>query len=120
MPKETFSALQSQIKKLQQKADAIQAKQRGPVLASLVRSMRDYGITVEELSDALEKRTATPRKTRGRPAAEKGANKTVRQVAPKYRHPDTGDTWTGRGKAPRWLSAAEASGASREDFIIKA
>jgi DNA-binding protein H-NS len=24
-------------------------------------------------------------------------------VAPKYRNPETGDTWSGRGRAPRWL-----------------
>lgn len=25
-------------------------------------------------------------------------------VAPKYRNPATGATWTGRGKTPRWLA----------------
>ena len=25
------------------------------------------------------------------------------KVAPKYRNPATGDTWTGRGKAPKWI-----------------
>lgn len=24
-------------------------------------------------------------------------------VAPKYRNPNTGETWTGRGKAPAWI-----------------
>lgn len=25
-------------------------------------------------------------------------------VAPKYRNPATGETWTGRGKAPKWIA----------------
>ena len=24
-------------------------------------------------------------------------------VAPKYRNPETGDTWSGRGRAPHWI-----------------
>ena len=35
------------------------------------------------------------------------------KVAPKYRDPATGDTWTGRGKAPRWIADKD-----REQFLI--
>ena len=35
------------------------------------------------------------------------------KVAPKYRDPATGDTWTGRGKAPRWIADK-----NRDDFLI--
>lgn len=38
-------------------------------------------------------------------------------VAPKYRSPD-GQTWTGRGKPPKWLAEFEVQGRSREDFRI--
>lgn len=31
------------------------------------------------------------------------------KVAPKYRNPLTGDTWTGRGKAPKWIQGQERS-----------
>ena len=31
------------------------------------------------------------------------------KVAPKYRNPSTGDTWTGRGKAPKWIEGRERS-----------
>jgi DNA-binding protein H-NS len=41
-------------------------------------------------------------------------------VAPKYRDPETGDTWAGRGLKPRWLTAAMKSGKSLEAFAIKA
>lgn len=40
-------------------------------------------------------------------------------VAAKYRHPiESGTTWTGRGKAPRWILDHEASGGRREDLLI--
>jgi DNA-binding protein H-NS len=42
------------------------------------------------------------------------------KVAPKYRHPETGETWSGRGLKPRWLTAAMKSGKSLEAFAITA
>jgi DNA-binding protein H-NS len=41
-------------------------------------------------------------------------------VAAKYRHPETGETWAGRGLKPRWLTAAMKSGKSLESFAITA
>jgi DNA-binding protein H-NS len=39
------------------------------------------------------------------------------QVLPKYRNPDyPAETWTGRGKRPRWLRARLDSGARMDDF----
>ena len=35
------------------------------------------------------------------------------KVAPKYRNPTTGETWTGRGKAPKWIE-----GKNRTNFSI--
>lgn len=40
------------------------------------------------------------------------------KVAPKYRHPETGATWTGRGLKPRWLAEQLASGKQMSDFAI--
>jgi len=40
-----------------------------------------------------------------------------KSAAPKYRGPN-GDTWTGRGKRPRWLTGALAEGKKLEDFLI--
>jgi DNA-binding protein H-NS len=40
------------------------------------------------------------------------------KVRPKYRDPETGVTWSGRGHAPRWLVAAMNPGKRREDFRI--
>ena len=35
------------------------------------------------------------------------------KVAPKYRNPSTGETWTGRGKAPKWIE-----GRDRGSYLI--
>ena len=40
------------------------------------------------------------------------------KLAPKYRCPDTGETWCGRGLKPRWLSSAIKAGKKLEDFAI--
>jgi DNA-binding protein H-NS len=40
-------------------------------------------------------------------------------VLPKYRNPQTFETWSGRGKRPRWLVAAVKSGHKIEEFRIK-
>jgi DNA-binding protein H-NS len=42
-----------------------------------------------------------------------------RKVKPKYRNPaDSSQTWTGRGKRPRWYSAALAAGKKEKDLLI--
>lgn len=40
------------------------------------------------------------------------------RVLPKYRNPQTSETWSGRGKLPRWLVAAMKSGHKIEEFRI--
>jgi DNA-binding protein H-NS len=41
-------------------------------------------------------------------------------VKPKYRNPDNrSETWSGRGRLPRWLQAKVDGGAKVEDFLIE-
>ncbi len=41
------------------------------------------------------------------------------KVAVKYRNPDNPDeTWTGRGRQPKWLVAALKKGAKMDDFAL--
>ena len=49
-----------------------------------------------------------------------GKSRTVKgsKVAPKYRHPKTGETWSGRGGVAGWLAREIKSGKKREDFLI--
>ena len=60
-----------------------------------VRSIVDeYALTQQEIF---------PTSTRAR-SATSGT-----KVAPKYRDPATGQTWTGRGKAPKWIQGQDRS-----------
>ena len=48
------------------------------------------------------------------------AGRKLGKVAPKYRNPGNPDeTWTGRGKQPRWMAALVKKGKKPEDFLIK-
>ncbi|MCK8786762.1 H-NS histone family protein [Roseomonas sp. NAR14] len=53
---------------------------------------------------------------RGGRKPRKDAGKTIE---PKYRGPN-GEEWTGRGRKPKWLMAAEADGKDPEQFRIAA
>ena len=42
------------------------------------------------------------------------------KVLPKYRNPENpAETWSGRGKQPRWLTAQLRSGKKVNDFLIR-
>ena len=56
-----------------------------------------------------------------RPAVVNGAGKVHplkgRKAPIKYRGPN-GEAWSGRGLAPRWLSALEQKGKKRDSFLV--
>ena len=95
------------------------------VIAEIRQKITDYGITFDELGKSSRGRAAKGSRSglkKGRPAAKKtGAAKQrgKRKVAPKYRDPQSGATWSGRGLTPRWLREKEKAGAKREEFLIK-
>ncbi len=78
---------------------------------------KSEGYTIEELFGG----TGATRKTATRKVAKKStAGRKLGKVPPKYRNPANKDeTWTGRGKQPRWLAAEVAKGKKVEDFLIK-
>ncbi|MGH8190258.1 MAG: H-NS family nucleoid-associated regulatory protein [Rhodanobacteraceae bacterium] len=41
------------------------------------------------------------------------------KVAPKYRNPAGTETWSGRGKRPRWFLAALKTGKKEKDLLIR-
>ncbi len=48
-----------------------------------------------------------------------GRGKLRGKVKPKYRNPaDSSQTWSGRGKRPRWFHAAIAAGKKEKDLLI--
>jgi len=121
MTRQNYSTLQAkinkEIEKLQKQAQALQSKQRKPVISSIIRSMKEYDISPEEIATAFGK---SKTKVTGETKTIKSP-KTARvkkPVAPKYRHPNSGATWTGRGKAPLWIVEAEKNGQMRQQFLI--
>ncbi len=40
-------------------------------------------------------------------------------VAPMYRHPKTGETWSGRGRMANWLAAEIKDGKKKEAFLVE-
>jgi DNA-binding protein H-NS len=71
----------------------------------------------------LEKRLAQLRRDFDAPQGESASLISERRkyprVFPKYRNPnEPSETWSGRGKQPRWLAAALKTGHKIEDFVI--
>jgi DNA-binding protein H-NS len=87
------------------------------IRSKITKFAKAEGYTIEELFGGAGAGT------RGRKAAAKPGPKAGRKlgkVAPKYRNPaNPKETWTGRGKQPRWLAALTAKGKKAEEFLIK-
>lgn len=76
-------------------------RERAEVRGKVEELVKSSGFTIEELF------------ARGRSAA-KG-----KTVAPKYINPEnSAETWTGRGRKPKWLVAKLAKGANMDEFAI--
>lgn len=77
----------------------------------------------------LEKRLAQLRYEKEIPAVVRaserskdagGERRKYPRVFPKYRNPnEPSETWSGRGKQPRWLTSALKSGRAIEEFVIR-
>ena len=120
--------IQSQIDKLQKQASEIRVREFDKTVQDILAKMNAFGITVKDLQTkrgaklsgklsgkgGAAKQAKTASKGSGKRAPSKNAG-TV--VAPKFRGPN-GETWTGRGLMPRWLSALVASGKTKEQFAI--
>lgn len=96
----SYKELLAQREKLEKQIEEAKAKEYADVLNEIKQKMADYGITLAELGGGRGKLGKG-----GRPRAG---------VAPKYRDPASGSTWSGRGKPPRWIA-----GQDREQFLIK-
>jgi DNA-binding protein H-NS len=97
---ESYKQLQEQIKSLQNRAEEVRRSELSRTISDIREKMEELGISVEDLQRAQGKQKA-PRKVSA-------------PVAPKYRDPASGKTWSGRGKEPKWLA-----GRSKGDFLIK-
>lgn len=74
---------------------------------SIIEAAEKVGTSVEDILAHGEKRKLNKKKS------EKA------KVEPRYRNKaNHEETWTGRGKQPRWLVAEIEKGATLEDFLI--
>lgn len=96
----TYKELKAQAEALLQQAEAARRAEIAAVVAEIQARMKEYGITLADLKGGAKK------------AKSRGA------VAARYRNPATGETWSGRGRAPKWLADALAKGRSRDEFLL--
>lgn len=95
----SYKDLLAQREKLEKQIEEAKAREYAEVLNDVKQKIADYGFTLAELGMSRVKAGKI-----GRPRAG---------VAAKYRDPETGATWSGRGKPPRWIA-----GKDREQFAI--
>ncbi|WP_370682228.1 H-NS family nucleoid-associated regulatory protein [Comamonas sp. GB3 AK4-5] len=93
----TYKELLAQRDELEKKIEAERAAARATALTTVRELCAEYGITATDLV----------------PSASKSKPRAVGSVPAKYRNPETGDTWTGRGKEPVWIR-----GLAREAYLI--
>ncbi len=98
----THQELSAQIAALMQQAEAQRMGERKAVIQEIRATMAEFGITAADLDPG--------RASRG--------NAKGHTVAVKYRNAATGETWTGRGRTPRWLAAEVARGRTKEEFAL--
>ncbi len=106
----------SNLEQLKAERDALNAKieqaiaaQRGEAIRQAKKLVVEFNLTARDLGLS------------GIGGVARRAGDARARVAPKYRDPNNFEnTWTGRGKMPRWLNDAVQSGKSKESFLIGA
>jgi DNA-binding protein H-NS len=96
----TYKELKAQAEALLQQAEAARLAEIAAVVVEIQAKMKEYGITLDDLKGRTKK---TPSRV---------------AVAAKYRNPASGESWSGRGRAPRWLTDELGKGHSRDEFLI--
>lgn len=111
-----LDALINQAKK--RKTTLSKRKPIAQVRSKLTQLARAEGYTIAELFGGASTSKAAPSTRAPVRKARKGGS--TAKVAPKYRNPaNPSETWAGRGKQPRWLSAYTNVGRKLEDFLIR-
>lgn len=99
----TYRSLLAQKASLERKIAQARKREIAGVVKEINALIAQYGLTAEELRfpkskpAKVEAAPAEPQ-TRRRVAAKKAAAPVA-----KYRDPESGQTWSGRGRAPRWI-----------------
>jgi DNA-binding protein H-NS len=105
MPAKSLVSVKKEIAALQKLAERLEKKNKAPAIKTIKALMAKHGVTVADLTGGTRSSAAKATKRKA--------------VAAKYQDPESGKTWSGRGRTPLWISAAETAGKSRDDFLIK-
>ncbi len=98
----TLQDLLAQREALDRQIEETRRNARRDAIARAQSLVHEFGLTAADVFGGA-----------GRGPAKSGSASSGRKVAPKYRDPATGKTWTGRGRAPTWLE-----GKDRAQFLI--
>ena len=101
----SLEALLEQKAALERQIAVAQRSARARAIAQIRELMTAHGLTVADLASSIS-------------SSARRVSSTKKPVAPKYRHPVSGQTWSGRGLKPKWLSREIADGRNPEDFKI--
>jgi DNA-binding protein H-NS len=93
----TYKELLQQREALESKIAEARQREISQAVSQVRSLVAEFGLTAQDVFPTGKARSA----------ASGG------KVAPKYRDPATGKTWTGRGKAPKWID-----GQDRAKFLI--
>lgn len=96
----TYKELKAQAEALLQQAEVARRAEIAAVVTEIQSKMKEYGITLADLKGGVKK------------------PKSRAAVVTKYRNPATGESWSGRGRAPKWLADELAKGLAREAFLV--
>lgn len=111
----SYEAIKKQIARLEAQAKALESARDSKKAKSIERVkalMKKLGVSAQDLA------AAGPRAKSAVKGRRRAAPKAASTVAPKYRDPDTGATWTGRGRPPVWLAQKLAQNHTKEEFLI--
>jgi DNA-binding protein H-NS len=104
--------IQKQIAELQQRADALLAKEKGAAIAQIKGEIQKYGLTAADLGMADRGGwVSSGRKPR--------AGSTGKATAGARYRDDSGNEWGGRGPRPAWLRQALEQGRSLDEFAVR-
>ena len=111
----SYEAIKKQIARLEAQAKALESARDNKKVRAVERVkayMKKLGVSVQDLA------AAGPRAKVAAKGRRRAAAKPKSTVAPKFRDPDSGATWTGRGRPPVWLAQKIAQGATKDQVLI--
>lgn len=96
----TLAELLQQRQALNDQIEQLRASEKAEAIAKVQELISQFELGQDDIFPAKTKATKK--------------DKTARKVEPKYRNTATGEEWSGRGIAPKWIA-----GKDREKFLIK-